>query len=87
MTEHVISIHFARDCLRALSYRVVRRGPDSVIWRRSILHYFSSLQNRDAAQKELKQIRQDLMEKKINLTLTKSQRSLATLGNPENIAV
>lgn len=46
-----------------------------------------SFQNRDAAQKELKQIRQDLMEKKINLTLTKSQKSLATLANPENIVV
>lgn len=57
-----------------------------VIWKHSDLHY-SSLQNRDAAQKELKQIRQDLMEKKINLTLTKSQKSLATLANPENIAV
>lgn len=58
-----------------------------VIWKHSDLHSSSSLQNRDAAQKELKQIRQDLMEKKINLTLTKSQKSLATLANPENIAV
>lgn len=58
-----------------------------VIWKHSDLHYSSSLQNRDAAQKELKQIRQDLLEKKINLTLTKSQKSLATLANPENIAV
>lgn len=47
----------------------------------------AEMKNRDAAQKELKQIRQDLMEKKINLTLTKSQKSLATLANPENIAV
>lgn len=45
------------------------------------------MKNRDAAQKELKQIRQELMEKKINLTLTKSQKSLTTLTNPENIAV
>lgn len=51
------------------------------------LHCLSSLQNRDAAQKELKEIRQDLLEKKINLTLTKSQKSLTTLANPENIAV
>ncbi|KAJ7383025.1 spermatogenesis-associated C-terminus [Desmophyllum pertusum] len=47
----------------------------------------AEMKNRDVAQKELKQIRQDLMEKKINLTLTKSQKSLATLANPENIAV
>lgn len=60
----------------------------SFVWIWPIIHLLSFLsQNRDAAQKELKQIRQDLMEKKINLTLTKSQKSLATLGNPENIAV
>jgi len=47
----------------------------------------AEMKNRDAAQRELKQIRQDLMEKKINLTLTKSQKSLATLANPENIVV
>lgn len=47
----------------------------------------AEMKNRDAAQKELKQIREDLMEKKINLTLTKSQKGLATLANPENIAV
>lgn len=45
------------------------------------------MKNRDAAQKELKQIREELMEKKINLTLTKSQKSLTTLTNTENIAV
>ena len=59
----------------------------TITLKHSDLLCFSSLQNRDAAQKELKQIREDLMEKKINLTLTKSQKSLATLANPENIAV
>ena len=42
---------------------------------------------RDQAQKELKQLREDLMEKKINVTLTKSQKSLQTLISPENIPV
>ncbi|EDO46192.1 predicted protein [Nematostella vectensis] len=45
----------------------------------------SEMKLRDAAQNELKQLREDLLDKKINLTLTKSQKSLATLGNPENI--
>ena len=49
--------------------------------------FLSFQQMRDQAQKELKQLREDLMEKKINVTLTKSQKSLQTLISPENIPV
>lgn len=50
-----------------------------------IIHIFLfSFQLRDNAQRELKQLREDLIEKKINLTLTKSQKSLVVI-NAENI--
>ena len=43
---------------------------------------------RDQAQKELKQLRKDLMDKKINVTLNrKSQKSLTTYVSAENIKV
>ncbi|KAK3747556.1 hypothetical protein QZH41_015789 [Actinostola sp. cb2023] len=45
----------------------------------------SEMKLRDNAQNELKQLREDLLDKKINLTLTKSQKSLVVLNNPENI--
>ncbi|XP_031567882.1 myb-like protein V [Actinia tenebrosa] len=45
----------------------------------------SEMKLRDNAQSELKQLREDLLDKKINLTLTKSQKSLLLLSNQENI--
>lgn len=47
------------------------------------LFFFTQL--RDNAQGELKQLREELLDKKINLTLTKSQKSLLLLSNQENI--